>query len=410
MSPYVCKLVIVALATLCATSDRVVVAENSADVFTRRILPIAKSNRASSCTECHFAGVDLRQYILEDSEQTFSALQKAGLIDLREPEKSKLLTFINRKPEKEDELLAKVRQEEYKAFRTWIELAVKEPRGSIPVATTKPIGSPSPIEVVRHARKDRVLRSFVENIWVDMERCQNCHSPDKNQRLIEKHGESISWISPEDPSGTLAKCLEQGIIDLEEPEKSLLLLKPLAVVDHGGHRKFSMGSDPDKRFRRFLTDFASLVANKYVRATDLPIDDVEIRYATGQQLRITGLPQEWRDKLLRVDIYRWEGQSWSAVRVATGDGYVNGPQRLWQNMILGIARRNQPDAIVDALEKRLLPAGKYHAKLYLDREEKLVSQRDYVLGANEFVGSVEFSGQWKPGYQPPKIAEFTSKD
>src|SRR5688572_27314213 len=96
-----------------------------ADIFARRILPLAQAPRASSCTECHFGGVDLKQYILDDAAQTFAALRGAGLIDVERPAESKLLTFINRKPEKENPLVAKVRAEEYAAFRSWIEAAVR---------------------------------------------------------------------------------------------------------------------------------------------------------------------------------------------------------------------------------------------------------------------------------------------
>ena len=60
-------------------------AGDAGEIFERRILPIAKSPRASSCTECHFAGVDLKQYILDDAAQTFAALREQGLLDVERP-------------------------------------------------------------------------------------------------------------------------------------------------------------------------------------------------------------------------------------------------------------------------------------------------------------------------------------
>src|SRR5262249_31487825 len=61
------------------------VASAAQTVFERRILPIFKSPNPSSCTECHLAGVDLKQYILPSHERTFLSLRDQGLVDLENP-------------------------------------------------------------------------------------------------------------------------------------------------------------------------------------------------------------------------------------------------------------------------------------------------------------------------------------
>src|SRR6516164_6615625 len=66
----------------------------AADVFAKRILPIFKSPNPSSCTQCHLAGVDLKNYILPSHEKTFVSLRDQGLINLDRPEKSTILTLI----------------------------------------------------------------------------------------------------------------------------------------------------------------------------------------------------------------------------------------------------------------------------------------------------------------------------
>src|SRR5262245_9246100 len=165
--------------------------ESAADIFTRRILPLARADKPSSCAECHAAGVDLSQYIKEDAATTFAALRSAGLVNAEQPEKSKLLEFIARAPETGDPVTAKLRTEELAAFRTWIAAAAKDPQLASGPFHAEPIGPTLPPEVIRHARRDRVLTSFMENIWIERERCAGCHSPDKNKRLIEKHGEHI---------------------------------------------------------------------------------------------------------------------------------------------------------------------------------------------------------------------------
>src|ERR1700680_3078587 len=65
-------------------------------VFEKRIMPIFKSPNPSSCMQCHLAAVDLKNYILPSSKDTFLALRDQGLIDLDKPENSKILRLINR--------------------------------------------------------------------------------------------------------------------------------------------------------------------------------------------------------------------------------------------------------------------------------------------------------------------------
>ena len=50
-------------------------ADTPAEVFEKRISPIFKSPNPSSCVQCHLAGVDLKDYILPDAEQTFRSLR-----------------------------------------------------------------------------------------------------------------------------------------------------------------------------------------------------------------------------------------------------------------------------------------------------------------------------------------------
>src|SRR5437868_9831963 len=99
--------------------DFVAAADTAGDIFTRRILPLAKADKPSSCAECHAAGVDLSQYIKGDAAETFVALRSAGLVNLEQPENSKLLEFIARAPARGDALMAKLRAEELIAFKTW---------------------------------------------------------------------------------------------------------------------------------------------------------------------------------------------------------------------------------------------------------------------------------------------------
>ena len=396
---------IFAAALVLSSALSLVAAEENADeIFSRRILPLARAEKPSSCAECHAAGVDLSQYIKADGPATFTALTAAGLVDAQRPEKSKLLQFIARAPEKPDPVLAKLRSEELTAFTAWITAAAKDPRVASTPAHAEPVGPTLPVEVIRHARRDRVLASFVENIWIERERCAGCHSPDKNERVVKKHGEHISWISPGDPAGSLATIIDHGLIDLDEPDKSLILQKPLNEVEHGGHIKFARGSRTDKQFRRFLHDYTATVRGKYQTAGDLPRAPEDVIVATAQHLRLTDVPAEFGGKLVRVDLHRWTDAGWSKSPVANVDGLANPKNGQFQGVVFAMLPR-MPDLAKEVETRRQLPGGRYLAKLYVDREGKAARNRDYELCAEDFVGEVEFDGNWPPGYLPPKIVK-----
>jgi hypothetical protein len=193
---------------------------DAAALFDKRILPIFNSPKASSCTECHLSGLDLKDYIFPDQEKTFAALIKGKLIDTARPDDSKILEFISRRPDKPGLIGDAVRKEEYAAFRAWIHAAVKDPKMLAAKPAETAAGPSVPAEVIRHARTDRVLASFLENAWIEMNRCASCHSPEKNQRLVEKHGEWMTWIKPGDPLGTLQLILENDLLDLPKTNAS----------------------------------------------------------------------------------------------------------------------------------------------------------------------------------------------
>ena len=387
-----------------------------ATIFANRILPILKADNSSSCTECHFSGVELSDYIHEDQAETFASLRAGGLIDVGRPDESKILKFIGRHSENPDPLIENVRQTEFTAFRTWIRAAVKDP--DLLKATSKTdLGTTLPLEVIRHARKDRVLSSFIDNIWSEMGRCVNCHSPDRNRSKIGHNGltkedvDAISWIVPHDPAATLRKLVDSGNIDTDTPEDSHVLTKPAGIVEHGGGPKFHPGSTTYRNFARFLSDYAAVASGTYRLASDLPSASKEVSRLSEQQLRLTDIPSQFKELPMQVNLYRWNGETkaWSEDRWATAFSTVNAEKLIWQNPILVTAPRDSERA--PTLKKdALLPAGAYLIRIYADTEQKTRNDPLYVLDDDEFVGQVEITGEWKPGYQPPKIVKFPTKD
>ena len=383
----------------------------SLDVFTRRILPIMNSAKPSSCAECHLSGVDLKDYIRADQAETFAALVKAGMIDAKQPQKSKLLEFISRAPAKPSIVSADVRKEELAAFTAWIEEAVRDPELLKAKAGSETLGPKLPVEVVRHARHDRVLASFIDNVWVEATRCAACHSPLLNKEQVQKHGEQVSWMTPDDPAATLKHLVEAGLIDTEEPTKSLLLQKPTMQVKHGGGIKMVVGDRSYKQFRKFLEDYAAMSAGKYKTTKELPQPDAEVSRIGEAWFKLTDVPESFDKQLLQVDVYRQDTRSksgWTKDRWATSDRQVFGKGKLWQHSLSITAPRDSTRA-KELIAKPTLPPGKYLVKIYVDRASRLEKDWQSELGERDFVGQIEVDSRWPVGYGSMTTAKFPTR-
>jgi hypothetical protein len=385
--------------------------DDAAAIFEKRLLPIFQSPKPSSCTGCHLSGVDLKQYILPTQEQTFAALLKMEMIDPQHPEKSKILEFIERAPEKTSLVSQKVRQQEYAAFKSWIVAAAKDPK-LLKAKPTRQAGPTIPDEVIRHARKDRVLQSFIDNVWSEVGRCAACHSPDRNQKQVKEHGKYVSWIVLNDPQGTLDYMVENEILNTKKPEDSYLLLKPTNQIKHGGGIKLQVGDRTYRQFLKFATDYAQTVNGKYKSAAELPEQNDEIFQVSDIWFKLTGVPEIYDKKLLRVNIYRQTGDgpdSFSADRWATADRGVFGGGKLWQNHLSLAAPRGLKRAEQIRKQPRL-PEGRYLIKVYIDKKDKLATDPDAELTEEDFVGEVITRSPWPGGYGRMTVVEYPNKN
>ncbi|MBX3444902.1 MAG: hypothetical protein KF774_21050 [Planctomyces sp.] len=376
----------------------------SLTLFESRILPIFQSAKPSSCSECHLSGVDLKDYIRPTQREMFASLVAAEMIDPEKPDDSKILRFISRRPERPGIITDQVRQQEFEAFRAWIRAAVIDPDLLTALDKAEPIGPEAPDEVIRHARKDRVLASFIENVWTEVGRCAACHSPDRNQEQVNKHGEQVSWIKLRDPQGTLNYMLEADLIDIENPELSLLLTKPTMQIEHGGGQKMVVGDRTYKQFRRFLDDYAAVAQGKYTTSQQLPPPGDEISVVTDIWLKIEGVPANYDGMLLQADLHRWTETGWSEQRVATSDRPIFGKGNLWQHSLSLTAPRDSAWAKEIVGEK--LPPGRYLVKLYIDRTGKLEKDFASELGPEDLVGEVEAESDWPAGYGRMTVIGF----
>jgi hypothetical protein len=368
-------------------------------VFEQRVRPIADAPGPSSCVRCHLAGVDLKQYLRPTSEQTFRSLRDQGLIDTDTPDRSRLLGLIRRGGA---DAKAKAEAE---ALAAWIAAAAADPaHRALPPLPADQQGKPArPVEVIRHARTDRLLDSFTQTVWAVRLRCMSCHtegSPE-SAKLVAEHGKRVAWVKAAGPAATLDYLRASKLIDPDKPAESLLLLKPLAAVDHGGGQKFQPGDQGYKAFRAFLEDYAKVARDRYPDAASLPKPDAgPWRFGSDIWLKLTDTPPAWGDKLAQVEVYAWDAAAgrWEADPVATSDRKVWGKGRLWQHNLTLLAAPGSARAKAWAAGTPSLPPGRYLVRVSVDAGDRLAADWTAALAAADRVAELVVQSAWPAGY------------
>lgn len=385
-------------------------------VFEQRILPIFKSDQPSSCLQCHLAGVDLKNYIKPSSEATFLSLRDQGLVDLNKPEQSKILKLINMNDADNpgaNLLHTKTRDAEANAFAEWLKACCRDSKlRDAPKLADSELAKPSrPDDVIRFARTDRLLESFEQNIWGQRHRCMGCHTEgsDQNRKLVRENGEQVSWMKRSAAETMTYLIRTRHLIEIESPEKSLLLLKPLKEVDHGGGKKFLKGDLGYKGFRTWLEDYAKVVRDEYTKGSDLPKNDSRrLREFTSELwFKLTNTAPEWGDKLLQVTIHRWDerAQKWEEAPIAISDRQVAAKPRLWQHTITLLAAAGSARAKEWDRGPGRLPPGRYLVKVHVDRSDRTLTNWRATMGDEDFVGQTEFRADWRTGYGNMTVAD-----
>ncbi len=370
--------------------------QTSRALFDRRILPLLKADKPSSCSECHLSGVDLKDYIRPTEQATFAALVAGKLVDTKSPQKSHLLDLIRKATPRTPLLTAKARDAEYSAFSDWIAAAVRNPALK-PEPGTREAGPKTAPALVRHARLDRVVASFERNIWSQQGRCMGCHTEGRAEAKenARKFGERVQWMASDGAAETMRRVIAQGLIDLKKPDQSLLLLKPLNKVAHGGGVKFLMGDAGYKQFRAWIEDYSACVQGSYRSASALPQAPSERLIYTDSIFSPEQTPTEWGDKLLRVDLHAWNParNEWNPVSIATGDREVSAQART-TNIWLWKIERNAA-----AKPDMRIPEGRYLLKYYCDTKDELnLDFRTPTDSAGFYQGSQEIRSAWPTGF------------
>lgn len=399
------------MVTSIATAD-----DAATKVFEQRLRPIFQSDKPSSCVQCHLAGVDLKNYIKPSSDDTFRSLRDQGLVDLDQPERSKILKLINMQDTDNagaNLLHAKTREAEATAFSEWLKACCRDPKlRNAPKLAATELAKPSrPDEIIRFARTDRLLESFEQNIWGQRHRCMGCHSEgsEQNRKLVEKNGEQVSWMKKSAAETMTFLIRTKHLIDVENPEKSLLLLKPLKEVDHGGGKKFLKGDLGYKGFRTWLEDFAKVSRDEYAKAADLPKSDPRRLKEFSSELwfKLANPPQAWDEKLLQVTLYRWDerAKKWEDAPIAISDRQASFKFKTWQHTLTLLAASDSVRAIEWERGNARLPNGRFLVKAHVDRTGRTLTDWQATMRDEDFVGQAEFQANWRPGYGTMTVVE-----
>lgn len=190
-------------------------------------------------------------------------------------------------------------------------------------------------------------------------------------------------------------------IDLEDPSKSLLLLKPLNEVKHVGGVKFLRGDQGYQAFRTWIEDYARIQRGDYKTAADLPaVDNSQARFGSELWFKITNTPPDWGDKLLQVSIHAWDEKTlgWEKEPIAISDRKVWGKGKLWQHTMTLQAPKGSARESAWRKSTPTLPAGKYKVLVHLDRGGVLEKNWQAALDEKSYAGAAIFDARWRPGY------------
>lgn len=417
-------------------------------VFETRLKPIFDSPDPSSCVQCHLSSVDLKDYILPSSRETFLSLRDQGLIDTKRPSESKILHLISMGDSDPDALSkrihAKNRQAEFEAFSHWIKACCQDAEllAAKPASDSAKAGPSLTNEVIRHTRKDRVLDSFIRNVWSQRMRCFPCHTPGEldpnnpmHKKPIERHREFVKQYGArmnlfrDTPLRTMRSLIASSkkrddarlpLINVDEPEKSLLIQKPTAKlpakdadgkigkpsaqipVSHMGGIKMHTGDQSYKAWLHWLEDSAASVSGRYDTADELPADNW---YPTQHVVRVKGIPESWPNlSKVQVFVHRWddEANDWMETPVAFTQALVT-PRKILNGALFVIAK---PDSRKDLNPNGMtLEPGKIQLRLYHDHDDQLSESPTRLLNDREADASAQLQAKFGVGFKNADIVD-----
>ncbi|NNE00180.1 MAG: hypothetical protein HKN47_22905 [Pirellulaceae bacterium] len=432
------------VAALCVVMAGQVLADSPNDIFEQRIMPIFRSPQPSSCIQCHLASVDLKDYILPSAKDTFVSLRDQGLIDPDNPRESKILHLIQMGEADQDvssqRIHKKARESELAAFAAWIQACCDDPAMlALPKLASNEVAKPAVSDVViRHARKDRILDSFVRNVWSQRMRCFPCHTPgeiddnnpqhkkprERHTEFVKKFGQRMNLFR-ETPRETMNALIASSrnhsnrkhaaktlpLINVENPKQSLLVLKPTAKVpakqedgtlgkpssvipvSHLGGLKMHNNDHSYKAFLAWIEDYAKIANGQYQSADQLPSDDWN---PTQFVLRIKETPETFHPgNVVQLFLHiRSDDGDWDATPVAFTQTIVT-PRRILNGSLFLLGESKNIAPRVEAWKHER----DYLIKAYVDFDEQLAAEPTMLLHHGESDGQWTIKTAWQEGFK-----------
>lgn len=239
-------------------------------LYQRKIEPILNDQQPVTCNQCHLAGIDLSLFVRATPCQTMACLEQLGLVNLTQPETSTVLTWIGRTKPQSTLITAAVIQQEHDAFLEWIEYSASCGAQLCPTfgdacndaqtssATACAVAEHTDAGVIdaSNCQELELEQLFTSDVYAWRERCYPCHfssdttvtSAPKWITDVAKGATTANVACATSSLETMHTVLSFGLVDLQTPERSLLLQKPLDMpgsgVTHGGGPKFDSPNDP----------------------------------------------------------------------------------------------------------------------------------------------------------------------
>jgi hypothetical protein len=250
------------------------------EAFHERIEPLLSDSKVTTCNQCHLSGVNLSAFARETPCKTLACLKDQGLVDLDSPEDSRVLAWIRRASPDSELITQDVIDAEYDSFLEWIDANAACPTACAGVSCGEPGDGPQcdsgltddipvlPSEEEQSGCTDRELeQTFFDDVYTWRGRCFPCHfdtQPDADKlapRWISATGNCATGSAV-----TLKNVVSLGLLNTDDPDQSLLLLKPLDVpgggVAHGGGDKFSKLDPAYASFQQFAQLYAGCQTKK----------------------------------------------------------------------------------------------------------------------------------------------------
>lgn len=250
--------------------------ESAGEVYERYVEPVMSDAHPQSCNQCHLSGVDLTMYLQDTPCQTMACMVDIGLVDLADPEASRILEFIAMAEPESDLITEDVVQREYDGFLAWIEYSaqchddacgeIEDPCLSGTDDNTLPEGIQTPLG---GCDETAIVDLFYNKIYHWSGRCLTCHYKggeaaedyDTAPRFWDVHRDSET-DSIAAAGRTMYNLIGLGDVDTDNPLQSLLLTKPLreelgGVYHDGGPKIHDLEEQTYIDFALWLETYAT---------------------------------------------------------------------------------------------------------------------------------------------------------